>query len=562
MHLDLHHRAVAAVLVTLAAVLGVAWPVGSTAGAAERPGALVRIPYAADTGRLTPYSFKTGYELLTLAYDTLLWRDERGVPRPWLARAVRVSPDGRRLSITLARGARWHDGVALTADDVAFTLAYMRRNFHPRFTPQLRAIERVTVTGRHSLVIGLRRPSPGFEDQPLADVPIMPRHLWARLAPFTVPPGLPIGSGPYRITADGDGIHRFVANRRYFLGTPAVDVIQTRSYASDRETTRALEGRRADLALLQYTFGSEGLLDRENVAIRTGPLYAGQTLMFNLRRPPFDDPRLRRGIAHALDLPRIARAQAGTANSIEPAEQGLLHPRSPWASGDVLHRFDLAAARRELAPLRDRPLRVLAVRPRLPGRSPGRAVAAALRRAGVRATLVETTPRRLAAAVGQDRSGEDFELAIGDLPSLVSHDPDYLRSLFGRRGPLNYAGYRSAQFERLAQRVATARPARARRAAVAAELRLLARDLPVVPLYFPQLAFEYRRAAWSGWRFIAGEGLIDKRSFFRAPARPPLAAAGAPASDGARIGPLGFVAIGLFGLALTIVLVGSQRRRR
>jgi hypothetical protein len=169
----------------------------------------------------------------------------------------------------------------------------------------------------------------------------------------------------------------------------------------------------------------------------------------------------------------------------------------------------------------------------------------------------------LAAAVGQDRTGEDFELAIWVSPPLASYDPDYLRLVFGRGGPLNYSGYRSAAFDRLADRVTTARPMPARRAAVADELRLLARDVPVVPLFFAEPVFIYRRAAWDGWTFIAGSGIIDKRSFMAAPARrPEPATAPVPVDDGGRIGPLGFVALGLLGLAVAVVLVGSVRRRR
>jgi peptide/nickel transport system substrate-binding protein len=557
-HPDIHHRAVAATLVAIALAIGGA----PSAGAAQSPASLVQIPWVGDEGSLTPYSFRTGYSFMTLVYDTLLWRDERGMPRPWLARSVRVSGDGRRLSVRLAAGARWHDGVPLTAADVAYTFGHLRRNPHPRFTPQLRELESVTVTGRHRLVLRLRHRSTGFLDQPLADVPILPRHIWSRLGPQGIPPGLPLGSGPYRMVRRDGTDYRFERNKRYFLGTPGVDVIQTRALETDQAVTRAFESGRIDIALLRFLFGSEAGFEPDQIAIRNGPQYAAAMLMFNTRHPPFDDARTRRGIAHALDLPRVARAAAGTGNAIEPAERGLLHPRSRWATSEDLHDFDPAAARRELAGLGSRPVRVLSGRPVLRERSPGREIVAALRRVGVRATLVELPYERLASAIGLDRVGENYDLAIWEMSSLVSHDPDYLRTMFGRGGRLNYSGYRSAEFERLADRVTTARPERARRAADADELRLLARDVPVVPLYFPQPAFGFRRSAWSGWRFIAGEGLIDKRSFMARPKRVPPAVSTAPAIDSPRIGPLGWLAIGLGGLALSIVLVGSLRRRR
>ena len=163
-----------------------------------RRGALVRIPFPY-VGKVTPYSFRYSYAFTALVYDTLLLRDEDGVPRPWLARSVRTSDDGLRVTVRLAAGARWHDGKPVTAQDVAFTLRYMRTRPHPRFEPQLRAIAGVRVLARDRLVIRLRQRSPGFADQPLADVPILPRHIWAQVPADAVPRGLPVGSGPYRV---------------------------------------------------------------------------------------------------------------------------------------------------------------------------------------------------------------------------------------------------------------------------------------------------------------------------------------------------------------------------
>ncbi|HVL64817.1 MAG TPA: ABC transporter substrate-binding protein [Actinomycetota bacterium] len=119
---------------------------------------------------------------MTLVYDTVMWRDADGEPRPWLARKITTSPDGRTVTIKLRRGARWHDGVPLTADDLVFTFDFVATHYHPRFSPQMDGIDEVRARGRDTVVVVLERPSPGFYDQPLADVPIVPRHLWEGLA--------------------------------------------------------------------------------------------------------------------------------------------------------------------------------------------------------------------------------------------------------------------------------------------------------------------------------------------------------------------------------------------
>src|SRR5216110_2417880 len=69
--------------------------------------------------------------LTTLArYDSLL------VPQPYLARSWRWSADGRTLTFRLRTDVRWHDGIATTARDVAWTLeaAHDPATGYPRYT--------------------------------------------------------------------------------------------------------------------------------------------------------------------------------------------------------------------------------------------------------------------------------------------------------------------------------------------------------------------------------------------------------------------------------------------
>ncbi|MEJ7787330.1 MAG: ABC transporter substrate-binding protein [Solirubrobacteraceae bacterium] len=142
---------------------------------------LVRLPFPRDDGTLTPTTFERGYSLMTLVYDTLMLRDASGAPQPWLARSLRKSDGGRRITLRLRGGVRWHDGRPLTASDVAFTFDFVAARPHPRFTPQLLDVEQVKAVDRLTVEITLREPAPGFPAQPLADLPILPRHLWEDL---------------------------------------------------------------------------------------------------------------------------------------------------------------------------------------------------------------------------------------------------------------------------------------------------------------------------------------------------------------------------------------------
>jgi peptide/nickel transport system substrate-binding protein len=501
----------AALAVTLVAVgLGL---LSAPSTAQESPGTTLRIPFPGYDGSLTPYTFRLGYPLVMLVYDTLLWRDAEGIPRPWLAHSVERSNGGRRVTVHLREGVRWHDGRPLTADDVAFTFELVADRSPS--TPELADVERVRTTNRLTVAFDLRRPSLGFDHQPLADLPIVPKHLWQGLGGGHVAPaGLPVGSGPYRLVRAQPGTgYEFRANDAYFKGRPQVKRIDVPIIHQAERSYTALKERKVDM--LPFSLPKNATDDivggSFGITLRTGPSYTGTAVLLNTRRPPFDRPEARRAVARSLDLERIVRNVAPAV----PADRGYIHPASPWASTTPLQRFDAAGARSAVAALRLPTIRVLA-----PANDPvrleaGRQVRLALIRAGASSSLTKLPPAQLARAVGETGSRPSFEAAIVSTPALVSYDPDFLNALFGsnrQAAPINYSGYRSATFDALAAKVAAAPDQRTRRAGVEAELRLLATDVPAVPLFFSQGTFAFRPAIYDGWVFVKGSGIFDKRS--------------------------------------------------
>ena len=544
---------------TVAVAASLMWPASVNASDVT-----LRIPLARDPGTLTPLTFTLGYPLLTLVYDTITWRGADGVPRPWLARSVRASDGGRRIVVRLRGGVRWHDDRPLTARDVAFTFRFMRARRHPRFAPQLAAIQRVRAVDAHTVEFGLRHPAIGFADQPLADVPILPAHLWRGLSPgLRAPAGAPVGSGPYRFAGRrADGGLRLVAVRDYFRGRPRADRIEAPIIADANDVLAALRRGAVDAVPFTLTPAQAASVRSVGVRIARGPLFLGTMLMFNLRRPPFDRASVRRSIAAALDRQRIARA-AGTAM---PATTGPLHPASRWAPPpEALVRPPLG---RPLAALDLPVLRVAAAANDPVRREAGRQVVLALRRAGAVATLVPLSRRRLGRAVGEGGGTASFDLAIWSIPGLASHDPDYLAAVFGTRGVggmLNRTGYGSPAFDASARRVGAAPSVAARRSAVAASLAHLARDVPAVPLLYSNGAFAYRSRSPVGWTFQLGSGILDKQSLLRAaPVRIPAADRSRPASaqedDSTSL--FGLVGAGILVLALLLALAAIIARRR
>jgi peptide/nickel transport system substrate-binding protein len=493
--------------------VALASPIGAYGQSPDRVTALLRLPFPAEDGSLTPYTFNVGYPLVTLIYDTLMWRDEHGVPQPWLARSLDRSPDGLQYTVHLAEGVRWHDGASLTAADVAFTFNFAATHPHPRFTPQLAAVTRVVAPDAATVVMTLSQPSPGFVDQPLADLPILPAHLWQGRSPERpIPDGLAVGSGPFRLIEHRSSeTYRFEANAGYFRGRPAVTALEVPIIPSEDETLKAFERRHMDMLPVNLSQSAAEQVAGPGTAFAQGPSYLGTALMFNLRRPPFDRVEVRQALSKALDLAAISRG-VGQAT---PAAGGFVHPASPWSDERPLHLFDEAASRHAVAQLRLSPIEVLTADNDTIRLEAGRQVVQALREVGASADLREVTRAELSQAVGEDGSTPSFQTAIWSVPPLASYEPDFLSRQFGStpNASLNYSGYRSPAFDSLAQRVATTMDTGARRSLVRDELQLLANDVPAVPLFFADGRFAYRPASYDQWVFIKGTGILDKRSF-------------------------------------------------
>lgn len=140
-------------------------------------------------------------DMVALLFRGLMRYNTEGALVPDLAESVTVSDDGLTYNVVLKTDALWHDGVALTAEDIIFTIGLVQ-------DPELRSPIRgnwndvvVEQLGTHELNIILNEPySPFSENLTLG---ILPRHLWQNFGPDEFPFSEyntePVGSGHYAL---------------------------------------------------------------------------------------------------------------------------------------------------------------------------------------------------------------------------------------------------------------------------------------------------------------------------------------------------------------------------
>ena len=250
------------------------------------------------------------YVLLTtlVRYDTTL------APQPYLARTWTWSGDRTALVFRLQAGVRWHDGVPTTARDVAWTLNAARdpATGYPR-SNDLADVVFVNDADDSTVVVRFSRPRPEPRlPDVFADLAIAPAHLLdsvprARLRQASWNAS-PVGNGPFRFTThESNRRWVFVANPDFppaLGGVPRLERFVV--VVVDEPTTKlaALTAGEIDFAGIQPAHAAF-VRKAPELALLDYPEIFPFGIVFNTRRPPFDEARLRLAVALALDRREI-----------------------------------------------------------------------------------------------------------------------------------------------------------------------------------------------------------------------------------------------------------------
>ena len=256
----------------------------------------------------------------TRIYDTLLTSsaDEPFSEYGLLAETVDTPPDRSSVTFTLRKEARWHDGKPVTADDVLWSFETLRAKGRPFFRAYYASVDKAEKlderTVKFSFKPGENRELPLIMGQ----LTVLPKHYWEGrdFEATTLDP--PLGSGPYKIADfDAGRWSRYARVPDYWGKDLAVnrgrDNFDTVRYDYYRDMTVALEALKAGAYDIRVEASAKDwATGYDSPAVRDGRLIKGefkhsrpagmQGYAFNLRRPLFQDRRVREAIGYAFDF--------------------------------------------------------------------------------------------------------------------------------------------------------------------------------------------------------------------------------------------------------------------
>ncbi len=270
---------------------------------------------------VNPFSIKgKAAEGLALVYDRLMTRvwDEPFTMYPLIAESVDVPDNRSSITFHLNPKAKFHDGSPITADDVVFSFETLKTEGRPNMRRVYQLVKTVEKPDASSVKFSLGE---GYDRETvmiLAMMPVLSKKWWegktfdeAVLTP-------PLGNGPYKIAAIDPG--RSITYERvadYWakdmfpnVGQFNADKIVYDYYRDDTVAFEAFKSGNLDLrreydagkwaSAYDFPAAKDGRVKLE--ALPHGRPEKTKGFIFNTRRAPFDDIRVRKALNLLFDF--------------------------------------------------------------------------------------------------------------------------------------------------------------------------------------------------------------------------------------------------------------------
>ncbi len=288
-------------------------------------------------------------DFINLVYDSLTFHsdDEPFTEYGLLAERIEKAADHSYVRFYLRPEASFHDGKPVTAEDVAYTFELLTTQGHPLYRHYYADVEQVVVESERSVRFDFKHNNNRELPLIIGQIKVLPKHWWQErdFSKTSLEP--PLGSGPYQIEKLSAGrsiIYTRVADwwakdLAVSKGLYNFDRIQLDYYLDMSVALEAFKAGQFDFNL-EYS-AKEWATGYNSPALRKGDIIQEeiknhnpvgmQAYTFNLRRPMFQDVRVRQAIGLLFDFEwtnrqifhsAYQRTQSFFANS-ELAAQGL-----------------------------------------------------------------------------------------------------------------------------------------------------------------------------------------------------------------------------------------------
>lgn len=255
-----------------------------------------------------------------MIYDTLTVSsaDEAFTQYGLVAEKIEYPEDRSWVIFHLNPNARFHDGHPITADDVAYTFELLTTKGNPFYGFYYADVEQVSVLSERKIKFSFKPNSSRETLLIIGQLPVLPKHFWQQRQFDESSLEVPLGSGPYQITAVDLGRSLTLSRKEDYWakdhpvrkGMFNFDQIRYDYYRDDVVALEAFKAGeydyRAERTSKLWSAGYEGTALQSGKIKKTEIAHQNptgmQAFIFNLRRPVFQDVALRQAMTLAFDF--------------------------------------------------------------------------------------------------------------------------------------------------------------------------------------------------------------------------------------------------------------------
>jgi peptide/nickel transport system substrate-binding protein len=214
---------------------------------------------------------------------------------PRLAEGWSESPDGLTWTIRLRPAAVFHDGSVVDAPAVKGSLEAYLKSAAGRSSPGLQDIVAIEASKPFVLTLRLKQRSSLLLDDLEAPISKVDEK------------GSIVGTGPYVVSSTSTNEVAMTAFRQYYGGIPSVERLVWRLYPTVRTAWAATMRGEVDFLYEVGPESREFLQSERSVALYSFLRNYISGVVFNIRRPMFRDPEVRKALSYAVDRATIVQ---------------------------------------------------------------------------------------------------------------------------------------------------------------------------------------------------------------------------------------------------------------
>lgn len=258
---------------------------------------------------MNPLSSKSvyGWRNLRLIYDKLVRLSPEIQPQPWAAESWNVVADDV-IDVVLRKGMTFHDGKPVTVEDVKFSYELFINEKTEYFASFLSPIASIELVDENTIRFNLKNPYAPFITNTLAQIPILPKHVWENIEnPTSYPNTEAIGSGPFKVNHFRTGEELSVSRFEDYFQQPLIDGYIFQIFAAPEGVLTALELGTVDMVSYDLVPAHTNQI-KENAGGKFSHLELTEApdigffyIGLNLDRAPFSNKAFRVAMAHLVD---------------------------------------------------------------------------------------------------------------------------------------------------------------------------------------------------------------------------------------------------------------------